>query len=73
MVFIPDKHPPSRPGKDRQRVTRNTNSSPDRKPLSVADWLRLPELEREYLALVLHERYKVVPDPAILKILEGES
>jgi hypothetical protein len=46
---------------------------PDRKPLSVADWLRLPELEREYLALVLHERYKVAPDPVLLRRLESEG
>ena len=39
--------------------------------LSVVDWLRLPELERELIAHWFLERYNVEPDPTILRELEG--
>lgn len=46
---------------------------PEQQPrrLSVADWLCLPELERELIAHWFRERYNVEPDPTILRELEG--
>ena len=52
---------------------RRVEPPPDRKPISVLEWLRLPELERKYFAIIFRERHNVEPDPAILRRLEGEG
>ncbi len=41
--------------------------------LDLADWRKLPELERNLIAYWFHEDYGVEPDPAILEELEGNE